>query len=89
MGERLHLPPKQIRKTLQFLQEEHLVKSEAINDLQEGGSQATKYWYVDYNHAVNTIRLRIYLMQKDLEKRELDARSSSIYLCPGEYCMEY
>lgn len=83
MGIRLSLPPKQIRKTLQFLQEEHLVKNEAINDLSEGGSQATKYWYIDYNHAVNTIRLRIYLLQKKLEKRELEARSSSIYLCPG------
>jgi transcription initiation factor IIE alpha subunit len=83
MGERLSLPPKQIRKTLQFLQDEHLVKNEAINDLTEGGSQATKYWYIDYNHAVNTIRLRIYLLRKKLEKRELDARSSSIYLCPG------
>ncbi len=83
MGERLSLPTKQIRKTLQFLQDEHLVKNEAINDLAEGGSQATKYWYIDYNHAVNTIRLRIYLLQKKLEKCEMDARSSSIYLCPG------
>eukprot|EP00551_Chaetoceros_affinis_P000189 CAMPEP_0203642058 /NCGR_PEP_ID=MMETSP0088-20131115/7409_1 /ASSEMBLY_ACC=CAM_ASM_001087 /TAXON_ID=426623 /ORGANISM="Chaetoceros affinis, Strain CCMP159" /LENGTH=453 /DNA_ID=CAMNT_0050497747 /DNA_START=77 /DNA_END=1435 /DNA_ORIENTATION=- len=83
MGERLSLPPKQIRKTLQFLQDEHLVKNEAINDLAEGGSQATKYWYIDYNHAVNTIRLRIYLLQKKLEKDEVEARSSSIYLCPG------
>lgn len=46
MGERLSLPPKQLRKTLQFLQDEHLVKNEAINDLTEGGSQATKYWYI-------------------------------------------
>lgn len=83
MGERLSLPPKQIRKTLQFLQDEHLVKNEAINDLAEGGSQATKYWYIDYNHAVNTIRLRIYLLQKKLERDEMEARSSSIYLCPG------
>ena len=83
MGERLSLPPKQLRKTLQFLQDEHLVKNEAINDLTEGGSQATKYWYIDHNHAVNTIRLRIFLLQKRLERREMEARSSSIYLCPG------
>ncbi len=83
MGERLQLPPKQIRKTLQYLQDEHLVKNEAINDLTEGGSQATKYWYIDYNHAVNTIRLRIFLLQKKLERQEMEARSSSIYLCPG------
>jgi transcription initiation factor IIE alpha subunit len=49
MGTRLSLPPKQLRKTLQFLQEEHLVKSEAVDDLAEGGSQATKFWYIDYN----------------------------------------
>mmetsp|Transcript_8131 Transcript_8131/g.15303 ORF Transcript_8131/g.15303 Transcript_8131/m.15303 type:complete len:478 (+) Transcript_8131:1723-3156(+) len=83
MGTRLSLPPKQLRKTLQFLQDEHLVKSEAVDDLAEGGSQATKFWYIDYNHAVNVIRLRIFLMQKKLEEAEMRARSSSMYLCPG------
>lgn len=83
MGTRLSLPPKQLRKTLQFLQDEHLVKSEAVDDLAEGGSQATKFWYIDYNHAVNVIRLRIFLLQKKLEEAEMRARSSSMYLCPG------
>ena len=83
MGTRLSLPPKQLRKTLQFLQEEHLVKSEAVDDLNEGGSQATKFWYIDYNHAVNIIRLRIHLLRKKLEEAEMRARSSSMYLCPG------
>jgi transcription initiation factor TFIIE subunit alpha len=49
MGTRLSLPPKQLRKTLQFLQEEHLVKTEQVDDLAEGGSQATKFWFIDYN----------------------------------------
>jgi transcription initiation factor TFIIE subunit alpha len=83
MGTRLSLPPKQIRKTLQFLQEEHLVKSELVDDLAEGGSQATKFWYIDYNHAVNVIRLRVFLLRKKLEDEELRARSSSMYHCPG------
>lgn len=83
MGSRLSLPPKQLRKTLQFLQEEHIVKSEAVDDLTEGGSQATKFWYIDYNHAVKVIRLRLYLLQKQLEKDESKARTSSMYLCPG------
>ena len=50
MGKRLSLKPKQIRQSLTFLQREHLVKNEVINDLTEGGagSQATKYWYIDY-----------------------------------------
>jgi len=83
MGPRLSLPAKQLRKTMQLLQDEHLVKTELVDDLSSGGSQATKFWYVDYNHAVNVIRLRIYLIKKKLEEAELRARSSSMYLCPG------
>ena len=52
MATRLSLPAKKLRATLQFLQEEHLVKYETVDDLTQGGSQATKFWYIDYNHAV-------------------------------------
>lgn len=83
MGPRLSLPAKQLRRTLQFLQEEHFVRFELVDDLSSGGSQATKFWYIDYNHAVNTIRLRIYLLRKKLEEAEMRARSNSFYLCPG------
>lgn len=83
MGPRLSLPAKQLRRTLQFLQEQQLVKFELVDDLSSGGSQATKFWYIDYNHAVNVIRFRLYLLKKRLEQAELRARSSSMYLCPG------
>ncbi|KAG7362234.1 TFIIE alpha subunit [Nitzschia inconspicua] len=83
MAPRLKLPAKKLRAILQFLQEEHLVKSEEVDDLAQGGSQATKFWYIDYNHAVHTIRLRLHLLRKELEEAELSARSSSFYLCPG------
>ena len=83
MSPRLSLPAKQLRQTLQFLQNEHLVKFELVDDLSTGGSQATKFWYIDYNHAVNAIRLRIYLLRTKLEKDELQARSNSYYACPG------
>jgi len=83
MGPRLSLQPRQLRKTLQFLGEEHIVKFEEVDDLAQGGSQQTKFWYIDYNQAVHTIRLRLTLLKKMLEKEELDARSSSFYLCPG------
>mmetsp|Transcript_26123 Transcript_26123/g.31622 ORF Transcript_26123/g.31622 Transcript_26123/m.31622 type:complete len:477 (+) Transcript_26123:57-1487(+) len=83
MGLRLSLPAKQLRRTLTFLQEEFLVKYENVDDLSEGGSQNTKFWYIDYNHAVNVIRLRIYMLKKKLQEAELRARSSSMYLCPG------
>lgn len=83
MGPRLSLPAKQLRRALQFLQDEQIVKFELVDDLREGGSQTTKYWYIDYNHAVNVIRLRIFLLKKKLEQAELRARSSSVYLCPG------
>jgi transcription initiation factor TFIIE subunit alpha len=83
MAPRLSLPAKKLRSTLQFLQEEHLVKYETVDDLTQGGSQATKFWYIDYNYAVHSIRLRIHLLRKQLEKAEMRARSSSFYLCPG------
>ncbi|KAL7541136.1 hypothetical protein ACHAXR_010660 [Thalassiosira sp. AJA248-18] len=83
MAPRLSLPPKQLRRTLQFLEEEQLVKHELVDDLAMGGSQNTKFWYIDYNHAVHVIRLRVHLLQKKLQSAELRARSSSLYLCPG------
>jgi transcription initiation factor IIE alpha subunit len=83
MGPRLSLQPKQLRRVLQFLQDEHMVKFEEVDDLAQGGSQQTKFWYIDYNQAVHTIRLRLYLLKQKLEQAELAARSSSFYLCPG------
>lgn len=83
MAPRLQLPARKLRATLQFLQEEHLVKFETVDDLAQGGSQATKFWYIDYNYAVHTIRLRLHLLRKELQEAEMQARSSSFYLCPG------
>jgi len=83
MAPRLQLPAKKLRATLQFLQDEHLVKFETVDDLAQGGSQNTKFWYIDYNHAVHTIRLRLHLLRKELEQAEMRSRSSSFYLCPG------
>jgi transcription initiation factor IIE alpha subunit len=83
MAQRLSLPSKKLRATLQFLQEEHLVRSETVNDLVQGGSQATKFYYLDYNRAVHSIRLRLYLLRQKLEQAELRSRSNSFYLCPG------
>eukprot|EP00531_Pseudo-nitzschia_arenysensis_P002103 CAMPEP_0116156240 /NCGR_PEP_ID=MMETSP0329-20121206/22728_1 /TAXON_ID=697910 /ORGANISM="Pseudo-nitzschia arenysensis, Strain B593" /LENGTH=538 /DNA_ID=CAMNT_0003653313 /DNA_START=62 /DNA_END=1678 /DNA_ORIENTATION=+ len=83
MAPRLNMPAKKLRATLTFLENEHLVKSETVNDLDQGGSQSTKFWYVDYNHAVHTIRLRLHLLRKELEAAESSSRSSSFYLCPG------
>lgn len=83
MAPRLRLPAKKLRASLQFLQDEHLVKFETVDDLTQGGSQATKFWYIDYNHAVHTIRLRLHLLRRQLEQAEMRARSSSFYLCPG------
>lgn len=42
MAPRLNLPAKQLRRTLQFLEEEMLVKHELVDDLVMGGSQNTK-----------------------------------------------
>ena len=47
MGPRLTLPAKQLRRTLQFLEEQQLVKHELVDDLAQGGSQNTKFWYIE------------------------------------------
>ena len=83
MSPRLQLPARKLRATLQFLQEEHLVSSETVDDLAQGGSQTTKFYYLDYCRAVHSIRLRVFLLRQQLEQAELRARSSSFYLCPG------
>ena len=83
MAPRLNLPARQLRRTLQFLEEQLLVKHELVDDLSSGGSQNTKFWYIDYNMAVHVIRLRIHLLQTKLQSAELRARSSSLYICPG------
>lgn len=83
MSPRLQLPAKKLRATLQFLQDEHLVNSETVDDLAQGGSQTTKFYYLDYCRAVHSIRLRVFLLRRQLEQAELQARSNSFYLCPG------
>jgi len=83
MSKRLNLSAKQLRKTLTFLKREHLVQNEAVDDLDEGGSQSTVFWYIDYNMAVHAIRLRMKLMQLKLKEAEDRARSCSMYVCPG------
>ncbi|KAL3905595.1 MAG: hypothetical protein SGARI_004384 [Bacillariaceae sp.] len=75
MAPRLQLPAKKLRETLRFLQDEQLVKEELVDDLAQGGSQQTKFWYIDYNHAVHTIRLRLHLLRKDIEQAEMQART--------------
>jgi len=80
---RLKIDAKKLRQTLQFLHEEHLVRWEDVDDLKQGGSQQTKCYYIDYNRAVHSIRLRVHLLKQQLEQAEIRARSSSFYLCPG------
>jgi transcription initiation factor TFIIE subunit alpha len=67
MAQRLSLPSKKLRATLQFLQEKHLARSETVNDLVQGGSRATKFYYLDYNRAVHSIRLWLYLLRQKLK----------------------
>ena len=83
MGPRLQLPAKKLRATLQFLTDEHLVRSELVDDLEQGGSQNTKFYYLDYCRAVHSIRWRVHLLQNQLKDAERQARSSSFYYCPG------
>ena len=83
MGPRLSLPVKQLRRTMEYLHREMLVRYELVDDLAAGGSQQTKFWYVDYNHCVNVIRWRVFKLKQQIAKTEVSARSSSSYVCPN------
>jgi transcription initiation factor IIE alpha subunit len=83
MSIRLNIPAKKLRSTLQYLMEERWVDVETVDDLAQGGSQATKFYYIDYCRTVHTIRLRLHLLQQQLEAAEIAARSNSYYVCPG------
>lgn len=83
MSPRLNIPSKKLRSILQYLYDEHIVRYETVDDLNQGGSQATKFYYIDYNRAVHSIRLRFYLLKQQLQHNEIMARSQSYYICPG------
>ena len=83
MGPRLKLSTKGLRKILQYLKSEQLVESEDVDDLNSGGSRSSTFWYIDYNHTIKVITLRIHLLLSSLEKAEQQARSSSLYVCPN------
>jgi transcription initiation factor IIE alpha subunit len=71
----------QVRAYLARLEEEGLVRQEEMPDEFSGGRKAN-YWYVDYRHAVNVIRLRVHLMQKKLREQEQKELARQTYKCP-------
>jgi len=46
MSKRLSLPGKMLRKIMEYLRDEGLVRVEEVDDLASGGSQRTKFWWV-------------------------------------------
>jgi transcription initiation factor IIE alpha subunit len=70
-----------VRAYLARLEEEGLVRQEEMPDEFSGGRKAN-YWYVDYRHAVNVIRLRVHLMQKKLREQEQKELARQTYKCP-------
>jgi len=83
MSTRLKLPLKELRRHLQHLMQEQLVRKERVDDLEEGGSRATEFFYIDYYHALQVITYRLHLLKKGLESREKAARGTGAYECPN------
>jgi transcription initiation factor IIE alpha subunit len=92
MSNFLHLPTKRLRKTLQFLKDEHIVQYEDIQIIsttanpqkqQKRRKAINRFWYIDYHHAVYSIRLRLHGMKNDLEQQLQEARNTCHYVCPG------
>ncbi|CAM9840634.1 unnamed protein product, partial [Phaeothamnion confervicola] len=81
LGARVNLRHKQVRAVLAALEREGLVQQESISDV-IGGTRMSNYWYIDYRRAVDSIRLRIYLMQKRLKDMESKALLDTTYECP-------
>eukprot|EP01104_Vermistella_antarctica_P000844 TRINITY_DN10942_c0_g1_i1.p1 TRINITY_DN10942_c0_g1~~TRINITY_DN10942_c0_g1_i1.p1 ORF type:complete len:480 (-),score=125.67 TRINITY_DN10942_c0_g1_i1:98-1537(-) len=88
LATRLHLHHKSVRQVLHNLFEDQLVAKEVRNIPQEqlrmyqkGNTQNT-YWYIDYKHLVNAIRLRLSLMQSQLSATRGRVAEQQLYRCP-------
>eukprot|EP00339_Tiarina_fusa_P000973 CAMPEP_0117036054 /NCGR_PEP_ID=MMETSP0472-20121206/25571_1 /TAXON_ID=693140 ORGANISM="Tiarina fusus, Strain LIS" /NCGR_SAMPLE_ID=MMETSP0472 /ASSEMBLY_ACC=CAM_ASM_000603 /LENGTH=552 /DNA_ID=CAMNT_0004745713 /DNA_START=15 /DNA_END=1673 /DNA_ORIENTATION=+ len=91
MGKRLHLPTRLVRKTLLFLQAEHLVSCESVTAVVVTRDRVRtyrrlrtrKFWYIDLNRAVHTVALRLHLVQRRLERAVTAACDTIHFVCPG------
>jgi len=86
----LRLPNKVLRKTLAFLQTEHLVACERVSRIVETSDSRRTYrreknvvfWYLDYNRAVHTIRFRIHKKKETLQEKVKTLSSQCTFQCP-------
>ncbi|GMI32835.1 hypothetical protein TrCOL_g9903 [Triparma columacea] len=83
LASRLKLPTQNIRGILTMLNQEGLVEREKVDDLDEGGSRSTDYWYIDLWRATKVIALRTHLMIRKIKDREARARGTGQYECPN------
>lgn len=79
IGPRLKLSGRDVRKILNLLESECLVKSE---DLTMDDGKTSKCWYIDYQHFVYVVRFRIYLIQKELSTLETQEMNHLYFECP-------
>ena len=83
LASRLKLPTQNIRGILTMLNQEGLVEREKVDDLDEGGSRSTDYWYIDLWRATKVIALRTHLMIRKIKDREARARGTGQSECPN------
>ena len=96
LGPVLNLKTKQVRKALTELETDDLVTSQLVSEpipgTDDGNGQPLflnrPYWYVDYSHFVDVLKLRLLLMRKNLEateRRETQERKLSCAACSAEW----
>lgn len=79
LGPRLKLQDKEVRKIIQQLESEMLIKFENII---MDDNRSSKCYYIDYQLFVNVIRYRIFLMQKSISSAEKNELNEVYYECP-------
>jgi transcription initiation factor TFIIE subunit alpha len=95
MEARLKLPLKEIRQIMTFLKKQHIVSTELVDDLVDGGGRSTQFFYIDYYRAVQVLSLRIHFLFERIREREKAARGAGTYeccnyklgICNGQYSL--
>ena len=95
LGPAMGLKTKQVRKVIVELQRDDLVCDELVSEWVYNQEKPDKpiqfnkrYWYIDYAHFVDVLRLRLKLMQKELrqsERRETEQMKFRCLVCGTEF----
>ena len=79
IGPRLKLPDKDVKKILNQLHEEMMVKMQELT-MEDG--RPSRCWYIDYQLFVHVVRYRVHLIQSELSLKEKLELNHIFFQCP-------